>query len=999
MEEPETVCRDDRRRTALREDGRLNGIDYIEVESGKAGQTELHVFLLGSLPPADAAPWLDEHNITIEGGRVVTGLKVIDVQYHNAADDERDDRIVMTLDQAGDRSIYLLRLSGTDERPLDDLDPRYATAQFSFTPDSPAELDCLIVPACLPEPSQAPDLNYLAKDYASFRQLLLDRLAVTLPGWRDHQSPDLYLTIIEVLAYHADHLSYAQDAVATEAYLDTARLRTSVRRHVRLVDYSMHEGCNARAWVYLEVDGNPHVRADQIQFLTRPEGVAADATVLLPDTIGNSARLSYEVFEPLPEMGWEEVAERDIERPREMAERVLKEAGPAMSGIRAVLRDDIRADLEHAGETDEDLPRLISGLSRLLTILLYDPGFAIAGGGSTLAAKQYGTANALRGRSLRQHNRCKLQDIFHEEMLKPARYRFYEEHNRLRFYTWKQAECCLPKGTISATLLDRWLDDNHHRRALEHLREGDVLILEELINPRTGNPADVDLSHRHVVRITSVTPAVDPLGDVPVVEITWDAADALPFALTLSAIGPPPECVLLEDISVARGNVVLVDHGETVREPDPARLRDGARTYLAVPFEPPHDIVPAWPLEMCCVGERRLDERPILAGTYAPRLAKHPLVFAELLTQHRGSASRVLVQDSRRARPQVALFSPIDHPRPWMDVLQRVPDTSMVRAQSSLYERWHPRFDLLGSDADDRNFVVEVDDRGIAHIRFGDGELGARPIADTRYLAWYRVGGGPAGNVGLEAISTLLLRGEIRGGEILHVRNPLPARGGTAPERVADVRLRAPHAFRTKLQRAVTLDDYASITLREFPGVVQRAAAREIGTAQNRTLILLLIDLLGANADDPEFRGEVLEHLNGFRRIGHVLEVRQAEYVPVELSIHVTLAPHHQRGAVLRALRDRFSNTIRPDGGAGFFHPYALTFGQGIPVSTIVTAAHDISGVAHITVPKLRHLGSNDPDMPLNDVLEMQPWEIARLDNKPDMPENGVLTLTTEVTP
>ena len=36
----------------------------------------------------------------------------------------------------------------------------------------------------------------------------------------------------------------------TEAYLDTARRRISVRRHVRLVDYPMHEGCNARAWVH-----------------------------------------------------------------------------------------------------------------------------------------------------------------------------------------------------------------------------------------------------------------------------------------------------------------------------------------------------------------------------------------------------------------------------------------------------------------------------------------------------------------------------------------------------------------------------------------------------------------------------------------------------------------------------------------------------------------------------------------------------------------------------
>ena len=59
------------------------------------------------------------------------------------------------------------------------------------------------------------------------------------------------VTLVELLAYVGDYLSYQQDAVATEAYLETARCRVSVRRHTRLMDYFMHNGCNARAWVQL----------------------------------------------------------------------------------------------------------------------------------------------------------------------------------------------------------------------------------------------------------------------------------------------------------------------------------------------------------------------------------------------------------------------------------------------------------------------------------------------------------------------------------------------------------------------------------------------------------------------------------------------------------------------------------------------------------------------------------------------------------------------------
>src|SRR3989442_627943 len=102
---------------------------------------------------------------------------------------------------------------------------------------------------------QQPLIDYMAKDYQSFRQLMLDRLSATLPGWQERHAPDLGIALVEALAYVADYLSYYQDAVATEAYLGTARQRISVRRHARLLDYVLHEGCNARAWVHCDVQG------------------------------------------------------------------------------------------------------------------------------------------------------------------------------------------------------------------------------------------------------------------------------------------------------------------------------------------------------------------------------------------------------------------------------------------------------------------------------------------------------------------------------------------------------------------------------------------------------------------------------------------------------------------------------------------------------------------------------------------------------------------------
>ncbi|WP_053740158.1 baseplate J/gp47 family protein [Streptomyces sp. NRRL WC-3618] len=103
-------------------------------------------------------------------------------------------------------------------------------------------------------PVSTPPTDYLQRDYAGLRRLLLDRLSLLLPGWTDRGPADPAVTLVELFAYLGDQLAYAQDAVATEAYLGTARRRTSVRRHARLLDYRMHEGAAARTWLAVQVD-------------------------------------------------------------------------------------------------------------------------------------------------------------------------------------------------------------------------------------------------------------------------------------------------------------------------------------------------------------------------------------------------------------------------------------------------------------------------------------------------------------------------------------------------------------------------------------------------------------------------------------------------------------------------------------------------------------------------------------------------------------------------
>jgi len=45
------------------------------------------------------------------------------------------------------------------------------------------------------------DINYLAKDYASFRQLMLDRIALLSPQWTERNAADLGVALVEAVAF------------------------------------------------------------------------------------------------------------------------------------------------------------------------------------------------------------------------------------------------------------------------------------------------------------------------------------------------------------------------------------------------------------------------------------------------------------------------------------------------------------------------------------------------------------------------------------------------------------------------------------------------------------------------------------------------------------------------------------------------------------------------------------------------------------------------------
>ncbi|MGH6649746.1 MAG: putative baseplate assembly protein [Sphingopyxis sp.] len=293
----------------------LNGIDYLEVVDRDAPTPDLRqrlltlTFLRDDGVLAAGVPLLDPDNFRIDGGTRITGIRVTDV-----AAGPVPFSLTLTLDAAGDYSPYRLsvRLGAVNDAIPPFLDPMLAALDFSFKAECPSPFDCAAPDVPGTPRDFGPPIDYLAKDYDSFRQLMLDRMAVSLPGWTERSPADLGVTLVEALAYAADQTSWFQDAVGTEAFFGRARLRQSVLRHARLLGYGASEGCNARVAVAIEAALDveraaplPPILPRGTRMLTRPARLSATYAAVQPrdpdifeDMIGGGA-LVFETLSPL----------------------------------------------------------------------------------------------------------------------------------------------------------------------------------------------------------------------------------------------------------------------------------------------------------------------------------------------------------------------------------------------------------------------------------------------------------------------------------------------------------------------------------------------------------------------------------------------------------------------------------------------------------------------------------------------------------------------------
>jgi len=181
--------------------------------------------------------------------------------------------VELTLAGNPDPSRYRLEITPP---AMVDFDPLRTWLPVRLRPECPDLGSCFDPPPEPVAPPPSPVHDYLSRDWHSLRRALMEFLVREQPD-ADLSIADPTITVLELLAHVGDVLHYRLDRVATEAYLETARLRTSVKRHARLVDFGFSDGVSARTDVLVQVEpagSNIAVKTGQVAVDTHGSQIA-----------------------------------------------------------------------------------------------------------------------------------------------------------------------------------------------------------------------------------------------------------------------------------------------------------------------------------------------------------------------------------------------------------------------------------------------------------------------------------------------------------------------------------------------------------------------------------------------------------------------------------------------------------------------------------------------------------------------------------------------------
>ncbi len=452
-----------------------------------------------------------------------------------------------------------------------------------------------------------------------------------------------------------------------------------------------------------------------------------------------------------------------------------------------------------------------------------------------------------------------------------------------------------------------------------------------LIDTAAANTADPPT--REIVQLDSVNEEIDQLYNVAVTHLVWQVGLEYNHDLTRTVLA---------------GNLVPATQGRRYTE------------TFAIDQAPPGTNIP---LAMVRTG-------PNGSQQYLYSLQNTPLVW---LNQPDGST---LPEIFLVEQPRQAALPPVN----WEF------RSTLLKAEAfeNSYTLDPMSYVPLGQNSDGS---VSYDYNGSSGstIRFGDDVFGEIPETAAAFRVTYRVGGGSAGNVAADSITTI---SSGAGSLIAKIGNPFAATGGTDAEPDEQILRLAPQAFRAVQYRAVLPVDYENAA-ETLPWVL-RAGTTFRWTGSWFT-VFTTADPEGTEQITIDEQTQLINLLNRYRMAGYESYVPPPDYVAIDLYVTVCASPQAFQGDVEAGVVAAL-NTSQ----AGFFYTDNFTFGTSLEPSAVEAAIQSATGVAGVVSVQYRERGVTPGWTCLQQTLAVGPNQILRMDNDPSRPERGTLTVVVE---
>ena len=724
--------------------------------------------------------------------------------------------------------------------------------------------------------------------FPEFRAALLHDLGgpSALADWRGRQPDDFGVMLLEMWAYVCDVTAFYDEVIAHEAYLRTARQRSSLRRLVQLLGYRPRPAVGASVELAALADGRK--------------------AIALP--VGTAFRSG--AFNGHPPQVFE-LGTPTVIHPLSNEWRLLP-VRPSTFGTVALTPTSLLCQTGTVAARVDDLVLVKAG-SVLSPAIVTAVAEATGADGETYTRVTFDRTVSIPAntpvanvRLLKPASRAPIFPLSHEGT---------EEH------------------TYVASPARVYLDSVYRS-----IRTGQSVILEYGGAWYARTVTGVDEIQRTVTAASSIS--FTPTGGTAT-SVTVPAVKTPLTRLSLNSGIPSLASLCGWDIVVhfafVPAGVVTVEARTTLSPSDPLRV--------PAPVETPVDAGPPSRFQLedkngtgAAMGASLVYPTGVLQPDQGTSWTSAGLVtpvraFGNVVRATRGesvSAESLGTGDAATANQSFTLKkSPLTYlAAPTADNPSGVASTLQVRVDGLL---WTEVACFYGQSGDAEVYIVRENDEGESRVTFGDGVRGRRLPTGAAVVGSYRYGAGaampPAGSINQLARPVPGLRA---------VRNPVAAAGGADAEPASQLRKYAPRSA-LLLGRAVSLADLEAAAA-AVGGV--RAVRAEWRWNAQRLRPGAQIYYVG----DSGLDATITQRLRGLAEEDTPIDVEPATPLPRTLAIQIAIDPRYLEADVVAAVRAALM-----DPESGLLAPERVGIGLPLFRSRIYDAVLRIPGAASVS--------------------------------------------------